>query len=352
MSRAIGAMKQGRLSEARTLLEHSPAGLDSSEMRRVLGLVSWADSDYEHAIAELAASIRLSPRNERARLALSRVLSSAGRDADAEIALQETLVALPESVRARWWLASVYERANRFADARQEFERVAPAAVSGESQLHGSVGRVASGAADYPAAIDAFRRAVRAQPNDPAMHRFLAGALAQQDRGDEAVAEFVAALLIDPVDADALAAIGQIHLNAGRIGEAAAVLGRAADIAPANAETRYALATALVRLGRAEDAAPHFAQVEQAQRQGLADRRRVLSVDVLKEEAAVRVAEGRLEAAITLYEQALAAGAEPALYDSLAALYARVGRALDASRARTIYERALQGGRANPSSPR
>jgi tetratricopeptide (TPR) repeat protein len=349
MARAIGALRAGRLDEARSLLERS-ATADSSEVHRALGLVSWAASDHEKAIAELSTAIQRAPRNERARLALSRVLASAGRDADAERTLQETLRLLPESALARWWLASAYERVNRFTDAQQELERVARSAVAGESHLHAAVGRLASSAADVPGAIDAFGRAVNAQPNDPALHKLLARALAQQDREDEAIARFVAALLIDPRDAEALAGIGQIHLDAGRNAEAATVLRRATDLAPAGHEARYAFANALVRLGRTEEAAQHFDKVEQAQRQMLADRRRTMSADVLKEEAALRVADGQFEAAITLYEKALALAADPALYGRLAELYAKVGRALDAARARTLSEAALRGGR-TPESP-
>jgi tetratricopeptide (TPR) repeat protein len=342
MMRAVGALRQGRLTDARSLLEESGPPPDSSEAHRVLGLVYWADSEYDKSIASLTAAISLSPRDERARLALARVLNAAGRDADAERALHETVRLLSDSVLAHWWLALAYEQVNRFAEARQEVEHVAAAAVSGESQLHASIGRFALGAADGPGAIDAFARAVRANPNDPAMHRFLAGALMQQDRAGEALAEFVAELLIDPQDAGALAGIGQIHLQAGRDADAVDALRRATDLAPANSEARYALASALARLGRTEEAAQHFARVEQAQRQMLADRRRTLSHDVLKEEAALRAAEGRFDTAIALYEKALAVGADPAVYGRLADLYAKVGRAPDAARARALYEKALQ----------
>ena len=288
---AVGALRQGRLAEARSLLAQSGPAADSSEVHRVRGLVHWAGSDYDNAIAALTTAIQRSPRNERARLALARVLSAAGRDADAEQVLEATSRLLPESARARWWLASAYERVNKFADARRELEAAAAAAVSGQSQLHGAVGRLASGAADFPVAIAAFQRAVYAEPNDAAMHRLLAQALVQQDRAGEAVAEFVAALLIDPMDAAALAGIGHVHLNAGRHAEAADLLRRALDLSPASIETRHAFAQALARLGRTNEAAQHFTRVEQAQRQMLDDRRRQLSADVLKEEAALRSAD-------------------------------------------------------------
>ena len=140
--RAVGALKQGRMAEARSLIQQSSTFETSSEARRVLGLVYWADSEYDKSVEALTAAIRRSPRDERARLALARVLSSAGRDADAERALQETLRVLPDSALAHWWLASTYEHVNRYADARQEFQRAAAGTASGESQLHAAVGTI------------------------------------------------------------------------------------------------------------------------------------------------------------------------------------------------------------------
>lgn len=291
MTRAVAALQQGRLAAARSLLEQSGPPRDSPEAHRVLGLVYWADADYDRSIAALTAAISLSPRDERTRLALARVLTAAGRDAAAERALLDTVRVLPESALAHWWLALAYERVNRSADARRELEHVATAAVSGEQHLYASIGRFALGATDGAGAIDAFARAVRADPNDPATHRVLAGALMQQDRVAEALAEFVAALLIEPRDAEAHAGIGRIHLHAGRDAEAVDALQRAADLAPASIETRYALASALERLGRTSEAAEHFTRVEQAQRQMLDDRRRTLAADVLAEEAAARAAQ-------------------------------------------------------------
>jgi predicted Zn-dependent protease len=117
MVRAFDALRQGRVTDARSLLEESSPPPDSSEAHRVLGLVYWAESEYDKSIASLTAAISLSPRDERARLALARVLNAAGRDANAERALHETVRALPESVLAHWWLALAYEQVGRAPDA-------------------------------------------------------------------------------------------------------------------------------------------------------------------------------------------------------------------------------------------
>jgi tetratricopeptide (TPR) repeat protein len=342
MVRAFGALRQGRVAEARALLEESGPPRDSSEAHRVLGLAYWAQSDYNRSIASLTTAISLSPRDERARLALARALNAAGRDADAERMLEETVRLLPDSVLAHWWLTLAYEQLHRPAEARQEVEQVAAAAAFGKSQLYAAIGRFAVGDADGPAGIDAFARAVTANPNDPAMHRLLATTLMQQDRADEAVAEFMAALLIDPLDAAAHAGIGRSRVQTGRDADAVDALRRAIELAPTDGETRYALASALERLGRSKEAAEHFARVEQAQRQALADQRRELSAAALKQEAALRTAEGKFDAAIALYEKALAIEPDPVAYSRLADLYAKVGRPLDAARARALSEKATR----------
>jgi tetratricopeptide (TPR) repeat protein len=378
LPRATAALRQGRLADARALLEQPGAADDSSEARRVLGLVYWADSDFDKSIEQLETAIRLHPDDERSRLALSRVFSSVGRDADAQRALEDTLRVIPSSARAHWWLATSYERVNRFADARHEFEQAAAKAVAGRSHLLGAVGRLASAAADVADAVNAFSHAVDEDPDNPAWHRLLAGALLHQDRPDDALAEFVAALIIDPRDGDAHLGVGQIYLNAGRNGEAVDALRRAIELKTDTLDAEYALATALTRLGDSREAARYFERVEQVQRRRLADRRKTLSLDALREEAALRAREGdhdgasalwqqvirldpqrasdrvglaealanagRLDAAIEEYERAATLGTDPVVYRRLADLYAKAGRAPDAARARLMYEAALGGG--------
>jgi tetratricopeptide (TPR) repeat protein len=225
-------------------------------------------------------------------------------------------------------------------------------AVAGESQLHASVGRFAGAA---PISLERWTRsrgAVTANPNDPAMHKLLAAALVQQDRTSEAFAEFVAALLIDPQDAEAHAGIGQIHLNAGRNDDALDALRRALDLAPDNIDARYALATGLERLGRTEEAGQYFARVALAQRQILADRRRTMSLGVLKEEAALRTSEGQLDLAIALYEKALGVEAEPAVYSGSRICTRKSGARLTRRGRKPITKKAVQSARTDGSGPR
>ena len=50
MVRAFGALRQGRVTDSRALLEQSGPPRDSSEAHRLLGLVYWAESNYDKSI--------------------------------------------------------------------------------------------------------------------------------------------------------------------------------------------------------------------------------------------------------------------------------------------------------------
>jgi tetratricopeptide (TPR) repeat protein len=294
MRAAAAAMKQNRLSEARTHLEAALARApDSSEAHRLLGIVSWAAQQEALSIRHLETAIRVNPRDERSRLALARVHSTAGRYEDAERVLRLTIDDFPESALARWWRGSLYDVLHRVPEARREYELAAAAALAGEGPLYAAIGRLARIEADFEGAVQAFTRQVRVMPHDAAARRQLASAYLEQDRVDEAFAELQAALAIDPRDAEAYAAIGQLHLDAGRDVDALAALRRALDLKPALAEARYALAASLMRLGRSEEAARELEAFERIQRQALAKQRKEMAEQVLKEGAALGSGQGR-----------------------------------------------------------
>jgi tetratricopeptide (TPR) repeat protein len=384
--RAIEALRQGRPAEARALLERASGRDSSSEAHRVLGLIYWTESRYDQSVAELSAAIQKQPHDERSRLALSRVLTAAGRHADAERALRETVDVLPDSALAHVWLGRAFEDANRLSEARQEFEIAVPGVFAGRGRFFATIARLAAGIGDFPAAIEALGQAIAATPNDGELHKQRAHALLQEDRAGEAFGELVAALLIDPLDGGAHLGVGRLHLNAGRHEDAVVALRRAVQQLPAHTEARYALATALARLGNTSEAAQEFDRVEQAQRREIEERRRALALDTMKEEAMLRMAEGkydraatlwrqvierepdrasnhlqlgaalaraeRIEMAIEQFETALRLGADPLVYRQLADLYASAGRPADAARARAMYTRALQRTLTSGSSAR
>lgn len=280
MAQAAGALRRGAFAEARAALGSSPLLAASAEMHRLLGAAYWAEGRDAESLEHLQAAVRLNPRDERARLALSRVLGGMSRDADAARVLEDAVAAFPASGQAAWGLAATCERLNRLPDARRAYERAARLAVSGQGAIHAAVGRLARQAADFAGALEAFSRAVEANPGDGGLRKALASVLVEHDRPADAARELAAALNLDPTDSEAHAAVGQIHLDAGRYDDAVGALRRALELSPARTQARYALATALARLGRATEATREFARVEEEQRRAIENRRRALSQEV------------------------------------------------------------------------
>src|SRR5262245_21433581 len=370
------ALRQGRIAVARERFQSALAAAPtSSELHRLLGITHLMDFEFEKGIQELELAIKLRPGDERARVLLAGVLVQNGAPSKAEEVLRQTIEVLPHSTLAHLWLGSDYVGLNRNPDAARALEIAVRSEISGQSRLYATIGELHSSALDFEGAIRASEHGVRLNPNDTGAHIRLARGYLDQDLRDEAYAEYVAALLIDPENADAFMGIGQLHLNAGRYDDAAIALQRLVMLQPGFAEARYALANALMRAGRTDEGAKELAEFQRVQVQ-IADRkRRAMALDVIKEEAALRysegafdraaalwqqaveqepnaaanhsslaaalVAAGRLEAGLRHYVKAAAIGGLADVYRQHASLYARLGRTEDSALARARYEQAL-----------
>jgi tetratricopeptide (TPR) repeat protein len=165
------------------------------------------------------------------------------------------------------------ELANQIADARRAYESAVDGTLFGRYALYVGIGRLALVDGDAPAGIAAFESAARVHPNNPHIRLELSAALAAEGRTDDAFAELVAVLLIDPRNAQAHAAAGQLFLDTGRPLEAIAAFERTLRLTPERYEIHYALATALARMGRTAEAERERETFERA-RLDMEDRRR------------------------------------------------------------------------------
>jgi tetratricopeptide (TPR) repeat protein len=375
--RGIARLKAGQLPDALAVLRDAVARLDTTpDGHRLLGLAYWADYQNDQAVVHLRQAVSLDPGGERARLALARVLMQSDRLADAEVVLSDTIAALPDSAAAHWWLGTVYASLNRTTDAQRIFERAAALpALTGRRDLLATIARFRQTHADFDGAIVAHTARIRANLNDAHAHLDLARAYMTEARQDDAFVEYVAALLVDPRLHEAHVGIGQYQLADGRYDAAILALQRAVDLQPSSPEARYALALALRGAGRTQEAAAHLQVFNELQTHAVAERRRTMTLDVLKEEAALRTAEGahaeavtlwerivrrqpesashhaklaaslaaggRVDDAIARYERAATLAADPPIFRALAALYAAQGRTQESLAARERFERAL-----------
>ena len=191
-----------------------------------------------------------------ARVALGSALIEAGRLEDAERALRDAIARLPASGDARWALADVFERQDRGPEAIRVLEESASLiVVAGKVHLYWRIAEIAHlSVSRHRRVIDVLTRRMRLVPNEPHAHKDLGLAYSRAGRDEEALLELLMTRLLGYEDAETLTAIGQIHLNQGRLDRAEAALVRAVSLDPAFAQARYALGRTLQRLGRATEA--------------------------------------------------------------------------------------------------
>ena len=182
-----------------------------------------------------------------------------------------------DSARARIARGGIAEREGRLSDARREYAAAIGGTLSGRHALYVAIGRLAQVDGDSEAAIDAFARAVRLNPGSPVLRRELASALVAGGRFEEAFTEFAVALLTAPKDAEVLAAVGQLFLDADRAADAIAPLRRALAVKADRFQTHYALAVALSRAGQTDEAKQQFERFERLSRQAIDERRRTVA---------------------------------------------------------------------------
>jgi adenylate cyclase len=129
--------------------------------------LSWAfnfDGDYEGALAEARRALEISPNLASAHRALGTTLIFAGEPSQGLVALQTSIRLDPRDPLLPWHL-------NRVAIAHY-FAR------------------------DYPAAVDTARRLIRLHPDFPLIYRWLAAALGQIGRVEEALGALKKAMTV------------------------------------------------------------------------------------------------------------------------------------------------------------
>jgi tetratricopeptide (TPR) repeat protein len=383
LAQGIEALRAGQLSTALGHLRAiASAAPNQSEAHRVLGTVSWIAGQREDGIAHLQTSIRLNPENERAHIALADALVAEGRFADAERALLDAIRVVPGSGHAYYKLGQVEATLEKHPEALaalRDAARLAP--VGGLAYLYRAIGEMLSTDRDLEALVALYTDRVELNLNDADAHLDLAQAYLALDRDNEAQAEFLVALMIDPQHAEAYASLGQTLLRTGAYADAEIAARRAVTIDPGHIEARYTLATSLIRLGRTDEGRQELGQYQQMRTAAETARRTEFAVAGLMRDVTQSLGRrdyaqaaalleralvlkpgdpalhvslgltlgnaGRLLEAVQHFEQALALGAGPEVHRHLADAYTALGRGDDAQRHRMLYEnqRAAEPGR-------
>lgn len=145
-------------------------------------------TDAGGAVEECKKVLADKPTDFEANMVMARCLQKLNDNAGAEEAYKNALKGDPKSVDAHVRLGTMYLNRKNIDEAKQEFDQAtyydakSVAALSGQAQLLEAKG-------DMPGALDKYRDAVKAEPDNIAAHETLASALGRADKFTEANAE-------------------------------------------------------------------------------------------------------------------------------------------------------------------
>ena len=339
---ASAMLRSGSLRPAIELLTAIVTGAPGdAEAERHLGIAYWADERYEASAAHLRKAVQAGPRDERARLALADVLTTAGRLDEAERVLLDTVDILPASGLGWYRLGRLYHTREQYPQAVAALERAAALeTLGGLDAVYQVIGLVHTLQQNGVEAVAAYRRQAALNPNDPVAHRALGDALRDVDRDDEAATEYLAALVVDPANAQALTALAASDLQRQQFEDAVAAASRAVSLNAENKEAQYTLATALVRVGRTEEGAAALRAFQRLQDTEMARDRRVYALNALRRGASLALQRGDAAEAVTRLQDAVELSPNDAsLHADIGAALLKTGRAADAV---AHFQRALE----------
>jgi tetratricopeptide (TPR) repeat protein len=241
--------------------------------------------DYDAALKTWNEALALNPGDAKALSKRGFVLAAMGRTGEALVDYHRAIESEPEYPETYTNLGVAMAKAGRLDEATANFQKAAQLSPW-DAKAHSNLGAALAESGRSAEAIEECRRALQLSPDDAESHANLAIALAKAGRLDEAIAQFEKALLSDPDSAE-------IHAN---------------------------LAGALLERGRLDEAIPHFEKALEADPN---------SADLHSYLGRLLATRGRFDEAIPHLERA-AAGGDPAMAGTLAAVYAQVGRLNDA----------------------
>ncbi len=128
------------------------------------------------------------------------------------------------------------------------------------AQAHNNVGLIHMALSDNSQAIEAFRRAIRIDPDYDKAHNNLGTALVNDGQDSEAEREFKRALDLNPQNAAAMTNLAILYRNDGKLEEAKFQYLRALQIDPSSADTHYNLALLYEEQGENGSAVEHFTE--------------------------------------------------------------------------------------------
>ena len=217
----------------------------------------WHDGRVEESLPWYAQALEREPNHPIARRNYALALNRAGRPAEAEEILRETLVAFPDDLDTRVNLGDTLLALGKVQEASGVLDRALAIDPDSPEALHNTALAAAAAGLNGPA-MAALKRAIRVQPEFIAARRTLGNLLVESEQFEEAEKLYRRLLELDPNDAVAHLNLGILAARKGQTAEAERRLRRAAALDPDSPEIHYNLGAALASRRRLAEAAQAF----------------------------------------------------------------------------------------------
>jgi tetratricopeptide (TPR) repeat protein len=265
---ALARASTGRCAEAVGDLQSSFETIDNADLRRLAGLglarCHVAAENFAGAFPVLYRLKELYPDDADVLYETARMQMRAWNDV-----VREMFEKTPSSFRVNQLSAEIFEIQTRYSEAVAEY-RKAIAKSPNTLNLHYRLGRALLMESHEPAALDAARQEFEAElalnPNDAVAHYQVAQILQAQQKPGEALARLERVVELDPDFAEAVIALGRLHLDANRTEQAITLLERGVKLVPRSESAHYALMIAYRNAGRRDDAQRQKQQLDELQK--------------------------------------------------------------------------------------
>lgn len=255
----------GRMSRFTEALEELSRAMelapDSLDVRVALGLTYELSGRFEEAAAHYEAAVRLDPLNARLYHHAARAHVSAQQLGAALVDYQSILDLSPRDIEAVMGVVRVRVAQRRFEEAGW-FLAGTMRTLGDLPELYVMLGMVYREAKQPQEAVRAFERAIAVKADYAQAHFYLATALDQLGRRDEACRNLRKTLEIEPQHPDAMNYLGYLSAESGiDLLEAKRLIERAIALDPENGAYVDSLGWVYFKMGKLEEA---IAQLERA----------------------------------------------------------------------------------------
>lgn len=221
-----------------------------------------ASEPMNEAIAEMEAIRDARPESPEAWVNLGSVLGRARREARAEEVYREALERFPSYRPALFNLGTLLADQGDLDAAealyRDALERIGEDDRLSAAELHGRLGEVLERREDLEDALAEYRAALELQPDLAPVRNNLGFLLERRGELSQAAEAYRKALESDPSYPLPYFNLGDLLLQSGRAEQAAAAYNAGLSVAPFNLQARYNFGTALAAAGRQTEAAETF----------------------------------------------------------------------------------------------